>query len=197
MYDEVKHRVDNKIAGINQEEKYRLTFIGLPPWHSLGFFDQLAERGWNFITEAAYHPSKPFNVDLSKVSDPIERYVRSRYRGLEQSIYDLCEPEEASKIIEEIKREGTAHRLYYKAIRDFQIDGAFLHPLLTCRAATFALPLVQTVLMEVWKVPSLVIAGDTVDISLFDPVDALKKAEAFEEIMDHYKKVRQEEGLEW
>ena len=35
MYDEVKNRVDNKIAGINREEKYRLTFQGLPPWHSL------------------------------------------------------------------------------------------------------------------------------------------------------------------
>ena len=197
MYDEVNHRVHNKIAGINREEKYRLTFIGLPPWHSLGFFDQLAERGWNFVTEAAYHPLKPFDVDLSMVSDPIERYVRSRYRGLAASIYDDYEPEEASRIIEEIKREGTAHRLLYKNVRDFQIDGAFLHPLLTCRAATFALPLVQTLLMEVWKVPSLVIAGDTVDISLFDPADALKKAEAFEEIMDHYKQVRKEEGLEW
>jgi benzoyl-CoA reductase/2-hydroxyglutaryl-CoA dehydratase subunit BcrC/BadD/HgdB len=197
MYDEVNYRVDNKIAGINREEKYRVTFIGLPPWHSLGFFDQLAERGWNFVTEAAYHPLKPFDADLSMVSEPIERYVRSRYRGLAQSIYDDYEPEEASTIIEEIKREGSAHRLLYKSVRDFQIDGAFLHPLLTCRAATFALPLVQTLLMEAWKVPSLVIAGDTVDISLFDPADALKKAEAFEGIMDHYKGVRKEEGLEW
>jgi len=197
MYDEVNYRVDNKIAGINREEKYRVTFIGLPPWHSLGFFDQLAERGWNFVTEAAYHPLKPFDADLSMVSEPIERYVRSRYRGLAQSIYDDYEPEEASTIIEEIKREGSAHRLLYKSVRDFQIDGAFLHPLLTCRAATFALPFVQTLLMEAWKVPSLVIAGDTVDISLFDPADALKKAEAFEGIMDHYKGVRKEEGLEW
>ncbi len=27
--------------------------------------------------------------------------------------------------------------------------------------------------------------------------DALRKAEAFEETMDYYKKVRKEEGLEW
>ena len=197
MYDEVKQRVDNKIAGINPEEKYRLTFIGLPPWHSLGFFDQLAERGWNFVTEAAYHPLKPFDIDLSKVSDPIERYVRSRYRGLAQSIYDLYKPEEASEIIEEVKRDGSAHRVYHRGVKEFQIDGAFLHPLLTCRAATFALPLVQTLLMEVWKVPSLVIEGDIVDTTLFNPAEALKKAEAFEETMDHYKKVRKEEGLGW
>jgi hypothetical protein len=51
--------------------------------------------------------------------------------------------------------------------------------------------------MEVWKVPSLVIEGDIVDLTLFDPADALRKAEAFEETMDHYKKARREAGLEW
>jgi len=197
MYDEVKDRVDNKIAGINYEEKYRLTFIGLPPWHSLGFFDRLAERGWNFVTEAAYHPLKPFNVDLSGVSDPLERYVKSRYRGLVNLIDEEFEPEEAARIKEEIMEKGNAHRLYHSGVKKFQLDGAFLHPLLTCRAASFGLPLLQTQLMEVWKVPSLVIEGDIVDTTLFDPEDALRKAEAFEETMDHYKKVRQEAGLGW
>ena len=197
MYDEVKYRVDNKIAGINYEEKYRMTFIGLPPWHSLGFFDKLAERGWNFVTEAAYHPLKPFNVDLSGVSDPLERYVRTRYRGLANLIDDEFKPEEAARIKEEIMRGGTAPRLYHGGMRKFQIDGAFLHPLLTCRAASFGLPLLQTQLMEVYKIPSIVIEGDIVDTTLFDPADALRKAEAFEETMDHYKKVRQEAGLGW
>jgi len=197
MYDEVQYRIDNRIAGINYEEKYRMTFIGLPPWHSLGFFDQLAERGWNFVTEAVYHPGRPFTVDLSGISDPLERYIKSRYRSLPQSIYDSYGPEEAPQIIEEIRRTGSSHRTGYRSIREFQIDGAFLHPLLSCRAASFSLPFFQTRLLEEWKVPSLVIEGDIVDTSLFDPADALRKAEAFEETMDYYKKVRKAEGLEW
>jgi len=59
VYNEVKARVDNGISAI-PDEKYRLIFSELPPWHSLGFFDKLAERGWNFAAESAtYHPPPP------------------------------------------------------------------------------------------------------------------------------------------
>jgi len=195
MYDEVKDRVDNKIAGINREEKYRLTFVGLPPWHSLGFFDQLAERGWNFVIEQAYHPPGP--IDLTWVKDPIEKLVRYRYQGLDHQIDDIFEPEEAAKVREEIIECGYSHQVAVRDAMDYQCDGAILHTLLTCRGTTAPLLLAQNRLMEVWKVPSLVIEGDIVDQTLFDPVDALRKAEAFEETMDHYKKVRKEAGLGW
>lgn len=197
MYDEVKERVDNKIAGINRKEKYRLTFEGLPPWHSLGFFDKLAERGWNFVYESNYHPARPSDVDVSHISDPMERYVRANTRSLAATIDRDFEPEEAAEIKEEIKRQGFSNRLAARKVREFQCDGAFLHPLLTCRAFTAPLFLYRKQLMEVYKVPSLVLEGDTVDLTLFDPVAGLKKAEAFEEIMDYYKEVRRKEGLEW
>jgi len=188
--------VDNKIGTLNREEKYRMTFIGLPPWHALNFFDQLAERGWNFVTEQAYHPPRP--IDLSWVSDPVERLVRYRHQGLEHQINVELEPEEADRVKEEIKRgDSTARRLMMKDIRDYKIDGAFLHPLVTCRAATAGLNLQAHQLMEVWKVPSIIIEGDIVDTRAFDQVDALRKAEAFEETLEHYRKVRKEEGLEW
>ena len=197
MYDEVKDRVDNKIAGINREEKYRLIFEGIPPWHSLGFLDQLADRGWNFVTEGLYHMGRPSNLDLSMYSDPVERYVRARYQGFTRSIENTYGPEEAPGIIEAIKRGEYPPRLQYRNIRDFQIEGALINTNLSCRATTFNLFLFQNQIMEIWKVPSMVIEGDIVDTSLFDPADALRKAEAFEETMDHYKRVRKEEGLEW
>jgi benzoyl-CoA reductase/2-hydroxyglutaryl-CoA dehydratase subunit BcrC/BadD/HgdB len=197
MYDEVKNRVNNKIGGINREERYRLIFEGLPPWHSLGFFDRLAERGWNFVTESYYHPRKPIEADLSKVSDPLERYVRSRYHGLARTLEENFGLEEAARVKEEIKRTGFSHHLTIKSVRDYQCDGAILHTLLTCRGTSAHLNLVGSQYMEVWKVPSLVIEGDIVDLTLFDPADALRKAEAFEETMDHYKKARREAGLEW
>jgi len=56
---------------------------------------------------------------------------------------------------------------------------------------------VQDRLMKKLKVPSLVLEGDIVDLKLFNPDDALRKAETFEESMEHYRKVRKEEGLEW
>jgi len=52
-------------------------------------------------------------------------------------------------------------------------------------------------LMEKLKVPSLSIEGDIVDLRLFNPEDALAKAEPFEETMEHYRKMRKQEGFNW
>ncbi len=195
MYDEVKYRIDNKIAGINYEEKYRLSFSELPPWHSLGFFDKLAERGWNFVIETNYHPPRP--IDVSWVSDPLERFVRYRSPGLAQQIDFDLEPEEAAKAKEDIKRQGFSPRWEARTVFDYQCDGVWLHPLLTCRAMTAGLFLRRSNYLEEAMVPSIAIEGDIVDLTLFDPVDALRKAEAFEETMDYYKEVRKKEGLAW
>ncbi|MCK4722651.1 MAG: 2-hydroxyacyl-CoA dehydratase, partial [Dehalococcoidia bacterium] len=74
MYEEMKDRVKGHVGAI-AEEKYRLVFAELPPWHSLGFFDRLAERGWNFVVESfGYRP--PIPLDLSEVSDPLEKITR-------------------------------------------------------------------------------------------------------------------------
>jgi benzoyl-CoA reductase/2-hydroxyglutaryl-CoA dehydratase subunit BcrC/BadD/HgdB len=197
MYDEVKERVDNGIAGINREEKYRLMFEGLPPWHSLGFLDQLAERGWNFVIESVYSPQRPVNIDLSQYSDPVERYVRRNYRSLEESLEEDYGTEEAGLIIDEILCDGTSRRMGMRRARDYQVDGVVLHVLLTCRAMSAGLNLLQQRLLDVLKVPSLVIEGDIIDISAFNPAETLRNAETFEETMEHYRKVRKELGMPW
>ncbi|MDP2918888.1 MAG: 2-hydroxyacyl-CoA dehydratase family protein, partial [Dehalococcoidia bacterium] len=133
----------------------------------------------------------------TKYSDPIERYVRSRYRSLADNIRDEFGAEEAPALIEEVKREGTARRLRLKHIRDYQCDGVFLHVLLSCRALSSGLSLFADQLMDLYKVPSLIVEGDIIDTSLFTPVEALKKAEAFEDTMAHYRKVRKDLGFEW
>jgi len=197
MYDEVKERVDNGVAGINREERYRLSFEGLAPWHSLGFLDQLAERGWNFVIESAYRPGRPVKTDLSQYDDPMERYVRRRYRSLMDSLEEEYGSEEAALIRDEILREGTSRRMGVKHIEEYQVDGVVLHVLLSCRAASSGLSLLQQRLLDTLKVPSLLLEGDIIDTSLFNPADALRKAEAFEETMDHYRKVRKELGMPW
>ena len=106
LYDEVKGRVDHGVAAINRPEKYRIAFEGLPPWHSLKFLDDLAERGWNFVCESAYSPRRPIETDFSSVSDPVERYVRIRYRSLRDTIVDEFGTAEAPKVEQEVMEEG-------------------------------------------------------------------------------------------
>jgi len=206
MYDEVKDRINNGISGINHEEKYRMAFIGLPPWHSLGFFDKLAEKGWNFVAEEAYHGPEP--IDLSRVKDPVEKLVRYRYQNVAND--DKTNGAEKAKAnIPDIVRLGMAqvrgvggssfshHRRALRDIMEYQCDGVLLHALLTCRGTTAPLLMMQNLCMDIWKVPSLVIEGDIVDRTLFNPADALKKAEVFEETMAHYRRIRKERGQGW
>ena len=184
MYDEVRDRIDNRIGAI-PDEKYRLVLAELPPWHSLGFLDKLAERGWNFVIESfAYHP--PIPLDLSGVSDPLERITRFSLQfnlahygdAREQHVLAMACP-------------------YLKYAREWQCDGALLHSVMTCRSASFNLPYLSNMLTEKLKVPSSLIEGDIVDFRLFDPQDALARAEPFEETMEHYRRVRKQEGFDW
>ncbi len=185
-YEEIKDRVNNH-AGAIPEEKYRLVFAELPPWHSLGFFDKLAERGWNFVVESfGYRP--PIPIDLSHVSDPLERITRFSL----QLFAGYYEDAKKQNVL-----GGSFAYPYLKYAREWKCDGAMLHPLISCRSASTHLPYVSNMLMEKLKVPSLSIEGDIVDLRLFNPEEALAKAEPFEETMDHYRRVRKQEGLDW
>ncbi len=186
MYQEVKDRVNDHIGAI-PEEKYRLLFAELPPWHSLGFFDKLAERGWNFVIESfGYHP--PIPLDLDRISDPLERITRFNLQFFVGYAKDARQKNVSSR--------SFAYP-YIKFATEWKCDGAMLHPLITCRSASTHLPHVANTLIENLKVPSLTIEGDIVDLRLFNPEDALAKAEPFEETMDHYKRVRKQEGFDW
>jgi benzoyl-CoA reductase subunit B len=184
MYNEVKSRVDNHIGAV-ANEKYRLILAELPPWHSLKFFDKLAERGWNFVIESfAYQPPVP--LDLTRIKDPLERISRfhlqfyaAQYRAArENNILLSVTP-------------------YLGWARDRACDGALLHSVMTCRSASGNLPPLSNMLMDKLKVPSLHIEGDIVDLRLFNPDDALAKAEPFEETMEHFREVRKQVGYIW
>jgi benzoyl-CoA reductase/2-hydroxyglutaryl-CoA dehydratase subunit BcrC/BadD/HgdB len=186
VYDEVKSRVDAGIGSV-ANEKYRLGFAELPPWHSLDFFNDLAERGWNFVTESpGYHP--PPLSKTERVSDPLERIARLIFENFFAGFMGAGE---------QVERSAGTGELYLKLARDFRVDGMLFHPLLSCRTATFYLTHAANVLLERARVPSFLMQGDIVDLTVFDPTRALSEAEAFEETMDHYRELRKKEGLGW
>ena len=186
VYDEVKSRVDAGIGSV-ANEKYRLGFAELPPWHSLDFFNDLAERGWNFVTESpGYHP--PPLSKTERVSDPLERIARLIFENFFAGFMGAGE---------QVERSAGTGELYLKLARDFRVDGMLFHPLLSCRTATFYLTHAANVLLERARVPSFLMQGDIVDLTVFDPTRALSEAEAFEEAMDYYRELRKKEGLGW
>nr|HID59692.1 2-hydroxyacyl-CoA dehydratase [Desulfobacterales bacterium] len=190
VYDEVKYKVDNKIAAI-PNEKYRMMFSELPPWHTLGFFDEIAERyGIALVIESwSYHAIPPIpEEELEGVTDPLELIARLTYRmwtGYNETALEYgVDP-------------GFFMSAYLKWAKEYRADGLFCHPLMSCRPATYTLLHTGNVLMDKFKVPSVVIDGDIVDLRVFNEEEAFSKVEAFVETMDHYREVRKKEGLPW
>ncbi|MFC1856989.1 2-hydroxyacyl-CoA dehydratase [Thermodesulfobacteriota bacterium] len=190
VYDEVKEKVDKGIGAI-PNEKYRMMFTELPPWHTLGFFDELAERygiamafeSWN------YHSITPFpEGELDGVTDPIELVARltyrkwSEYNGVAQK-YDV-EP-------------GFFMAAYLQFAEDYKADGLFCHPLMSCRPATYTLLHTKNVLEDKLKVPGVVVDGDIIDLRVFNEEEGFSKVEAFIETMDHYRELRKDAGMTW
>jgi benzoyl-CoA reductase/2-hydroxyglutaryl-CoA dehydratase subunit BcrC/BadD/HgdB len=191
VLEEVKQRVANKIgslgAGTPEEEKYRLVFLELPPWHSLGFFDRLAEKGWNFVIESwNYHPPPP--LKLEGINDPLERLARHSYwfyTNLNRSA------------VAGGRTAGTPVEAYVQWASQYKYDGALIHPLISCRYNAVYPLHVRDVLLSEAMVPSLVAPGDIVDLTVFDEAQVLSQADAFIEPMAHYKKLRKEKGLSY
>lgn len=190
VYAEVRHRVDSKTGAV-PDEKYRMVFAELPPWHSLGFFDQLASRyGIAMVYESwGYHAPTPIpEHELKASGDPLERIARLTYRKFtdvnEMAVnHDL----EASSFV----------RAFLVAAREYKADGLFCHPLMSCRAATYPLLIAKDMATDHLKVPAVVVNGDIVDLRVFNQSEALEKIEAFIEVMDHFRLVRREAEIGW
>jgi len=190
VYNEVKSRVDAGI-GAMENETYRMMFSELPPWHSLGFFDEVARRyGIAMVYESwSYHAPIPMpEEELDRVTDPLERVARLTFSKF-TDINDLSR----GYRIDTASYTGA----YLNAARQYRVDGLFCHPLMSCRPATYALLTTKKVLEDLVKVPSVMVDGDIVDLRVFNEKEALSKVEAFVETMDHYRQVRKSEGLPW
>jgi benzoyl-CoA reductase/2-hydroxyglutaryl-CoA dehydratase subunit BcrC/BadD/HgdB len=190
VYDEVKHRVDNKIGAI-PNEKYRMMFAELPPWHTLAFFDDLAEKfGIAMVMESwGYHAQIPVpQEEIEGVTDPLELIARLCYRKF-------------TEYVDVSQQYGVDPSFFaapfFQYAPDYRADGLMCHILRSCRAATYTLLHTRNALMDIHKVPSLVIDGDIVDLRVFNEEEAFSKAEAFVEIMDHYRNERKKAGLPW
>ncbi|MBI4773864.1 MAG: 2-hydroxyacyl-CoA dehydratase [Deltaproteobacteria bacterium] len=190
VYDEVKQKVDNKIGAI-PNEKYRMVFCELPPWHTLGFFDELAERfGIAMVMESwGYHAITPFPAEeLEGVTDPLELIARLSYR--KWSEYN-------SIAVKYGVEPGFFMAANLQYAEDYRADGFLGHPLMSCRPATYVLLHARNMLEEKLKVPGVLIEGDIVDLRVFNEEEAISKMEAFVETMDHYRDLRKEAGMAW
>jgi len=180
LYEELKYRVDNKIGAV-LEEKYRLMFAGLPPYHGLAILNYMETLGAVCVIETAtYHPGPPATIPAS-ITDPYERLAWWYYWWFTFKMSRT--------------KEGFHHKnqVYLDWATDYSVDGALLHEILSCRTSTIGFLALKDLLLKYRNVPSLIMEGDLIDPRDFDETRFKMEVNAFVEVMDRYQKVKDEE----
>ncbi len=180
---EVKERVDKKI-GAAPEEKYRLMWTEGAPWHSIMVLDRLLELGAIIVIEGVeYAPGPP--PEIPPGADPYEKMAWRHWANYASWFGKSRDS----------TRSYPSER-YLEWAKEYMIDGLLLHHVLDCRAISMLLPHIRNVIMESLKVPSYLWSASMVDTRESpSPEKIMSDMKAFFEVMDHYKKIRQEQGL--
>ena len=180
LKEELTYRVENKIGAI-PNERYRLMFNDLPPWHTLELFDYLADLGAAFVIESFTYLPQPNEIPPG-VTDPLERLC-----WMHQNFW--ARPAYASRVRQESGNWWVQQ--YLEWARDYHCDGAVMHDLLSCRSATTNHRYGKDQLLKHCLVPSLTIECDIVDERTYSEAQVKAQVEAFVETMEHYRKLRE------
>lgn len=190
VYEEVKQRVEQGVGAI-PNERFRMLFAELPPWHSLGFFDDIARKYGIAMVKESYAYIAPEILDVPEFevpsADPLEVIARLTYRWL-TAYYDVARTYNVAP--------GYIMAPYLKWAQDYQADGLFGHVLMSCRPATYTLLHLKNLLQEKLGVPGVLVDGDIVDMRVFNEAEAFSKMEAFVETMEHYRQLRSQADVQ-
>jgi benzoyl-CoA reductase/2-hydroxyglutaryl-CoA dehydratase subunit BcrC/BadD/HgdB len=152
LYDEVKHKVDNKI-GVIPVEKYRILYGGgLPPWHTLWIFNYFESFGAVFVIENMYRGHDPVEVP-SHVKDPVEYLAWRAFLRFTQR-HEKARANSGNTVVERLL--GMIH--------DYRIDGVVFHACRSCRANTIGQVHVKNQLGRFTDIPMMQLVSDMVDI---------------------------------
>ena len=181
LYDELKRKVANK-EGVIPDEKYRLIWGGgLPSWFALSDFNYFNSKGAVFPVETTYRMIEAiynFDMDLSKVSDPLE-HIAWRWVKFWTYWHDRAR-----------KRPGShpdVERLI-QYIEDYKIDGIVMHEAFSCRSWHVGLIWQLNQLKKVYRdIPSLILESDIVDISSYNEADTRARIDAFIDTLEAVK----------
>lgn len=154
--DEVRERVARGV-GVLENERYRLLWVGLPPWYNLGFFNAVGELGGVFPAQTVYFQGPPTPLDLG---DPVEALVE---RGWQRTVWAHERGTELNPdSMGPCNPTPPGPRLIRQWIKEFKLDGAIMHRTRSCRAVSFGHVHLKNLLAE-QSIPSLIIESDMGD----------------------------------
>ena len=171
LHAEVKNRVDNGL-GVIPDEKYRVLWVGIPPWFNMGIFNYLESLGAVSVMETTYYVWAPVEVDLSR---PVEAIVDIAWQKVCQ-IHALGA---------ELSTEGMGSAgLVLKFVRDYALDGVIFHRVLSCRAISFGQAHTARRLRAELPVPCLFLESDMADPRTWSDSQIKENIHGFLNIID-------------
>lgn len=176
-----RYRVENNMGDI-PNEKYRVMWFELPCWYNLEVLDYFNSKGAAFVVESQWYAAamEPFEFP-SGMTDPLEK-LSWEYVDFARRFVPVAEEQSKSWRVQ----------VYLKLAKDWEVDGAVIHPLLTCRNSVFDLKHSADALMRYLKIPSMTIQGDIVDSRAMLPLEQIyPQVDAFMETVDYYKQLRE------
>lgn len=175
LRDELRHRVDNRI-GVVPDEKYRLMFVGLPPWHGLNLFNYLESQGAVMAIENCYYPGEP-PTNRDEFSDPLRRIATDEFRRWTE-LWPMATQGCGFPDVERICQFA----------KDYAIDGIVVHTAISCRVSATSQVMFSNIARDFIDVPIMVISSDMVDDRTYSEVQTKSKLDAFMEVVDTFKK---------
>jgi benzoyl-CoA reductase subunit B len=165
LVEEMRYKAAHHI-GTLPEEKYRLTFVGVPCYPIFRrFYEMFAEWGGNFVNST---------------------YLWFASGGLNMAYrYDLARPLEslAEGVLISVRQAMDAmmfqDRALVEMVKEFQIDGVVYHPIKSCRTVSTGLADNRRAVMEVCDVASLYIESDMMDKRVVSEAQMKNRIDAF------------------
>lgn len=161
LLDEVNMRVKEGLGAI-REEKIRLLWDNIPPWHAIfRFFNGLAKRGVVFPADTYTHAWSG-SIEGDDLFDSVARIYSNVYlnKGLDAKIDKMCE-----------------------LIKDYDLDGFVMFSVRSCKRYSLGQLVSKEIVTERTGVPGVVIEGDMVDSRVFNMAQIDTRIDALLEML--------------
>jgi benzoyl-CoA reductase subunit B len=177
LYKEVKERVSKGI-GVIADEKYRLLWIGLPPWFNMGLFNYLENQGAVSVMETTYYIGEPVEIDCSKSLEALAE--RTWLKAVE--IHGFGAEVVPENAVVQGGLGSVPLGLVSQFIKEYKIDGVILHTTASCRAISFGQRHASYELTKL-GVPCLLLESDMADPRAWSDVHIKAQVDAFIKVL--------------
>jgi len=165
LRDEVKQRAENKLGTV-EDERYRLLFLGVPPFYNMGLLNYPEKYGGVFVKgEMEYVGSGQIDINILDPERPLESIAR-------KAIIDWPNPLYTNRF-----------DLMLKTLKEFQIDGIIAAFKRGCRNLPAGFKMIKDIAAREAGVPMTLFDLDGLDLREYNDMQVKSNIDAFMETL--------------